>query len=579
MDHLHTKKCCLCLVTFARNGTKSSVLPKRARHHLIYSHKLWCPTSSRVCSIHLIGNDLDPSTEVVLDGRGSLESQLPSKSSEIINDLLEVSHVLSQNQSAFTISFSSLDDSACMAWTGWSKDQFLEIHSHCSPYLSSGIYTKTTHDALLLFWVKLKTDISWSQCSSLFGISKSSVSKTFHSIVQALDTSIVPQFLGPDHLTREQLLGHNTVFSEAFFGDKATAILDGTYIYIQKSSDHKLQRMSYCGQKKRNYLKFMSIALPDGYILDTVGPFTGSENDATITKKVMDKLVTWLQPDDNVVVDRGFRDVLPVLEASGLNASMPSYLKPGQSQHSDVQANLDRTITKSRWIVESYHGRLKHWTFFRTQLVSNSFINVIEALLRTVTACLNGIRGPIYQRSPERDAKDRLMAERMKDRLTTPNGLAQRVKTDPDLSRRARSEFVKMDASSVLFPRLDLDYLRTITCGTYQISLAPGYIAEHLSDDGDYEVWLYQHSPDLLRCQIHSRHKSQTKYNVWIRFTVSPDVEAPIKDYYCQCPVGERTMGMCAHISSILYYLGYYRTLENPRPLQPQVKKFRQNLK
>ncbi|XP_033758064.1 ankyrin repeat and KH domain-containing protein mask-like [Pecten maximus] len=116
---------------------------------------------------------------------------------------------------------------------------------------------------------------------------------------------------------------------------------------------------------------------------------------------------------------------------------MPSYLKPGQSQHSDVQANLDRTITKSRWIVESYHGRLKHWTFFRTQLVSNSFINVIEALLRTVTACLNGIRGPIYQRSPERDAKDRLMAERIKDRLTTPNGLAQRFKTGPNAQDNA----------------------------------------------------------------------------------------------------------------------------------------------
>ncbi|XP_060085083.1 uncharacterized protein LOC132564446 [Ylistrum balloti] len=66
-----------------------------------------------------------------------------------------------------------------------------------------------------------------------------------------------------------------------------------------------------------------------------------------------------------------------------------------------------------------------------------------------IYACLNGIRGPIYQRSPERDAKDRLMAERMKDLLTTPNGLAQRVKIDPDLSRWARSEFVKMDASSI----------------------------------------------------------------------------------------------------------------------------------
>jgi len=48
--------------------------------------------------------------------------------------------------------------------------------------------------------------------------------------------------------------------------------------------------MSYCGQKKPNYLKFMSIALYDGYILDTVGPFSGSGNYAKITMKIMESL-------------------------------------------------------------------------------------------------------------------------------------------------------------------------------------------------------------------------------------------------------------------------------------------------
>ena len=38
------------------------------------------------------------------------------------------------------------------------------------------------------------------------------------------------------------------------------------------------------GQKKRNYLKFMSIVLPDGYVLDTIGPYHGRMKDASITK-------------------------------------------------------------------------------------------------------------------------------------------------------------------------------------------------------------------------------------------------------------------------------------------------------
>jgi len=52
------QKCCLCLNYFKRNLL---FLPKRARHQLIYWHRIWCCASSRVCSDHLIGKDLNPS--------------------------------------------------------------------------------------------------------------------------------------------------------------------------------------------------------------------------------------------------------------------------------------------------------------------------------------------------------------------------------------------------------------------------------------------------------------------------------------------------------------------------------------
>jgi len=70
--------------------------------------------------------------------------------------------------------------------------------------------------------------------------------------------------------------------------------------------------MSYCGQERCNFFKLMSIALPDGYILDTVGLLSGSENDAKITKKIIESL-SRLEKDDNVVFDHGFRDVFPDL--------------------------------------------------------------------------------------------------------------------------------------------------------------------------------------------------------------------------------------------------------------------------
>ena len=96
-------------------------------------------------------------------------------------------------------------------------------------------------------------------------------------------------------------------------------------------------------------------------------------------------------------------------------------------------------------------------------------------------------------------------------------------------------------------------------------------------ETGDYEIWVYQHSDDLVRGQIHSRHRSQTKYNVWIQFDVT-DYEDPVKSYYCICPAGKRTSGMCAQISSILYYLGHHMHMDNPKPLQPVCSKFKDSI-
>ena len=114
-------------------------------------------------------------------------------------------------------------------------------------------------------------------------------------------------------MSSEEAVTFNTTFTRSFYGEKVTLILDGTYIYIPKSTDHKLQRASYSGQKKRNLVKFMSIVFPDGHVLDTVGPFFGNENGAKITEKILLKvadLKSWLEEADNFIVDRGFRDVV-----------------------------------------------------------------------------------------------------------------------------------------------------------------------------------------------------------------------------------------------------------------------------
>ena len=323
----------------------------------------------------------------------------------------------------------------------------------------------------------------------------------------------------------------------------------------------------------------MSVVFPDGYVLDTIGPFFGNTNDAKITEAILEKvdsLRTWLEESDNFIVDRGFRDVLELLKSSGYEPFMPSYLKSGQSQHDTIEANNDRKCTKTRWVVESYHGRLKQWHMFKDHFSSNYFIPIIGDLVQVVTACLNGIRGPIYKPNTERNARDQQLAERMQSRLTYENTLAGRVQSEPNLSRRCKAEWQKLDASNIDFPKLDLEYLETVACGSYQLAQAPGYIEEHITEEGDYEIWVYQHSEDLIRGQIQSRHRSQTKYNVWIQYDIN-DKSDPVKDYDCMCPAGKRTIGMCAHTASILYFLGYIAYQTTVEPLS-QAKKFKSSI-
>ena len=114
------------------------------------------------------------------------------------------------------------------------------------------------------------------------------------------------------------------------------------------------------------------------------------------------------------------------------------------------------------------------------------------------------------------------------------------------------------------FPRLTLDELRYITLGVYQLKQAKSYTEENLSDDGMYSFLVHKQERKILRIQIQSRHTSSKVYNLWLETNAGPN---PIIGWYCQCKSGARVVGCCAHIASVLWYIGCSRYhQETPRP-------------
>lgn len=86
---------------------------------------------------------------------------------------------------------------------------------------------------------------------------------------------------------------------------------------FDKSANYEFQKLTYSGQKNRNFLRPMVCVTTNGYIIDVFGPFEAVRNDAKCMKAILDNdpsVPELLQPGDVFIFDRGFRDCLEDIE-------------------------------------------------------------------------------------------------------------------------------------------------------------------------------------------------------------------------------------------------------------------------
>ncbi|VDH95598.1 Hypothetical predicted protein [Mytilus galloprovincialis] len=123
----------------------------------------------------------------------------------------------------------------------------------------------------------------------------------------------------------------------------------------------------------------------------------------------------------------------------------------------------------------------------------------------------------------------------MLEKCKKGNAIQKMVTEEGLLTKRTIYKLV--DASNVLdeladFPVLSMDKLREITMGVYQLKQAPNYV-----------------------CQRTRGHSNKLSHTVFISYSDEGDIEG----WYCTCKSGARVVGCCAHVASVLWYLGYQR--------------------
>lgn len=116
------------------------------------------------------------------------------------------------------------------------------------------------------------------------------------------------------------------------------------------------------------------------------------------------------------------------------------------------------------------------------------------------------------------------------------------------------------------FPQFDLNYVKTLT-GAYHIQLSSSYIQDtvYREEQNNIQIDLSREGENFLRFRVFSRHRNSAKYMLWIVYNDDPEniEDSPIMGYYCTCKAGARTLGTCAHVASILWFLGYARHQAN----------------
>ena len=178
----------------------------------------------------------------------------------------------------------------------------------------------------LAFSCKMRQNLSNDFLKVLFRFSsRQAVSLSITTIQRSLMLPFVPHNIELNAITREQYIErHVTNFANRLYNPNpndpvAIAYINGTYVYMHKSSNFRALRQSYSMHKGRHVIKPALVVAPDGYIPDIHGPYFSDSrnNNASMLENEfqMDAadLRKWFQNGDIFIVDRGYRDVLPLL--------------------------------------------------------------------------------------------------------------------------------------------------------------------------------------------------------------------------------------------------------------------------
>ena len=252
--------------------------------------------------------------------------------------------------------------------------------------------------------------------------------------------------------------------------------------------------------------------------MSTIGPYfaNAQNNDSETMKNIVynhrNEFRNWLCSGDVLVVYRGCRDSLTLLDNQDYKAYKRMFVNKNQTQFSITEANETRLTTKVRWMVESINGRIKQWKIF-DKVMHSILFPLTSDYFSIVCALINYFSSNFVHDT----CKDEAIAVKMLQLLNNSNALKHYI-DNLKCTSEGELKWHNLDAAHALNDSCIFSYetLMNLTLGIFQLKQPKPYPLQRLDVNGAFDIKILNLEIHLLRARIQSRHSSLEKHNLWI---------------------------------------------------------------
>lgn len=222
----------------------------------------------------------------------------------------------------------------------------------------------------------------------------------------------------------------------------------------------------------------------------------------------------------------------------------------------------------NRWVIEAVNGRIKNVFPFFKHMIEGTYVPKLMRFNRIACAIMNKYFGPLLA---DKEFHETISKVSNQFQHSATNQLKEEI--EKLNIQRMTSRWEKANENTIPnFPKLSMDDLQRITLGSYQIAISARYIDQHIREDSHFGIFVHRENNTIVRARIQSRFSRSKSHNTWIKFDQNSVGFKAVQGYYCSCKVGERTLGCCSHVTTVLRYLGHDRhhpSTKTPRARNP----------